>query len=157
MMFRTVPAIEAPVVMDPADLIPLSHLSLDLPVPAAGWLIELERRGIEVVVDDIGRRSVARDVARMLIAEQAEAEMRRREVMARVELAAEEKDRQFRAQLHPGIPWHRMPDPGGLLPVMQMTAAAKDAQPRRTPSQNEWLFGEVDDTMVYHELPQEES
>jgi hypothetical protein len=153
-MFRNMmPAAVAPVdVIDPVDLIPLSQLALDLPAPATGWLVELERRGVEVMVDDIGRRAVTRDVARMLFAEHAAAEARRREVTERNEAAAEEKDRAWRAQLHPGVPWHRMPD--GVPPAAAMLQAGKDAG-RTTPSQAEWLFGEVDDSMVFHSLQEE--
>jgi hypothetical protein len=117
-----------------------------------GRHLHLADRNIQIVEDDIGRASVARTDAKRLIAEEREREALRREKAAEAERAAEEKDREWRAQLHPGIPWHRMPDPGGLSPVMQMTAAAKAERPRRTPSQNEWLFGEVDDTMVFHSL-----
>jgi hypothetical protein len=140
----------------PGEPVPVSVLALDLPEPAGGWLVELERRGIEVTVDDLGRRSVPRDVARTLIAEHAAAEDRKREVMQRNEAAAVEADRAFRAALPQGIPWHRLPSLD-VLPVQAMTAAAAAEQPRRTPTQNEWLFGEVDDLMVYHELPAEDA
>jgi hypothetical protein len=132
--------------------IPLSVLELDLPVPAIGWSAGLAEKGISTVLDDLGRLCVARSDARRLFDEHREAEVRRREVMAQNERAAEEKDREWRAQLHPGIPWHRMPD--GVPPVVAMTAAAKAEQPRRTPSQVEWMFGETD-TMVFHSLQDE--
>jgi hypothetical protein len=48
------------------------------------------------------------------------------------------------------VPWYEIPD--GVPPVVAMIAAAKAAQPRRTPSHAEWLFGEVDDAMVFHSL-----
>jgi len=51
------------------ELIPLSHLSLDLPEPLCGWESELARRGVPVVEDDIARRCVGRRAARMLISE----------------------------------------------------------------------------------------
>jgi hypothetical protein len=41
--------------------------------------------------------------------------------------------------------------PDGVPPVVAMTAAPKAEQPRRTPSQTEWLFREVDE-MVFHSL-----
>jgi hypothetical protein len=116
--------------MDPAgDPIPITHLALDLPEPATGWLAELERRGIAVTVDDIGRRSVPRDVVRMLLAEQAAAEVRKREASALAERLAVERDQQWRAGLPRGLPWYQVPD--GVLPVQAMTQAARDAQPKR--------------------------
>jgi hypothetical protein len=56
-MFRTTPVTE-PTRDDvvPADVIPLSHLALDLPEPhSVGWPAHLAERGIAVVEDDIGR------------------------------------------------------------------------------------------------------
>src|SRR5215217_685179 len=79
-------------------LIPLSHLSLDLPAPAEGWPVYLSSRDIAVVTDDLGRLSISRSDAKRLFDEQAEGEVRKREVMARIERQAEEKDREFRAQ-----------------------------------------------------------
>jgi hypothetical protein len=130
-MFKTsTPVAEsAPVVPAPSDLIPLSHLELDLPAPTTGWLIELDRRGIEVVVDDVGRKSISRADARLLLDEQRENEARAREVAERNERQAIEADRQRRAQLSPGVPWYEIP--ADLLPVQAMTAAARDESPRR--------------------------
>ena len=58
-MFRSPPApdpLPLKVVEVPADdLIPLSHLSLDLPVPPIGWVAYLNNKGVEIVVDDLGR------------------------------------------------------------------------------------------------------
>lgn len=113
------------------ELIPLSVLELDLPAPTIGWAAGLAERGIAVVIDDIGRLAVSRADARALFEEKRAAEVRQREAMERNERAAIEADRQWRAQLHPGVPWHRMPDPG-LLPVLAMTAAAAAERPRRT-------------------------
>jgi hypothetical protein len=61
-MFRTAPDADlSQIVTVPADtLIPLSHLALDLPAPTTGWPVELDRRGIEVVTDDIGRKAISR-------------------------------------------------------------------------------------------------
>jgi hypothetical protein len=133
---------------------PVSHLELDIDAPGNGWAAYLSEKGLNVVLDDVGRLCVARGDARQLFTERREAEARAREVMARNEQAAVQRDQEWRAALPAGIPWHRMPD-SGLLPVVAMTAAAKAEQPRRTPSQTEWLFGETD-TMVYHELPPED-
>jgi hypothetical protein len=129
----------------------LSVLSLELSEPVNGWAAALAEQGVEITLDDLGRLSISRAAARRLFEEKRAAEQKARDLAAANERAAVERDREWRAQLHPGVPWHRLPDPG-LLPVQQLTAAAKAAEPRRTPTQNEWLFGETD-TMIYHEFP----
>jgi hypothetical protein len=149
-MFR-VPAAEVgttvPALSD--DLIPLSHLALDLPVPAEGWPDYLGRRAIAFVPDDLGRDCVRRQDARRLLDEQRADELRKAKLAKLAEAEAVEADRQWRASLPHGVPWYEIPD--GVPPVVAMTAAAKAEQPRRTPSQTEWLFGEVDE-MVFHSL-----
>jgi hypothetical protein len=70
------------------------------------------------------------------------------------EQEAVEQDRAWRAQLPKGIPWHEMPD--GVSYAEAAAAAEAEAHPRRTPTRAEWLFGETD-TMVYHELPQDDA
>jgi hypothetical protein len=89
--------------------VPLSVLSLDLPEPPAGWTAYLNAKGVEVVDDDIGRPAVARADARMLIAEQREAEARGREKAAELERQAVEQDQQRRAQIWGGIPADLIP------------------------------------------------
>jgi hypothetical protein len=131
-----------------ADLVPVSHLELDLAAPVDGWLAELERRGVEIVEDDIGRQAVARDVARMLISEHRENLARQREAVERNERLAEQRDREFRARLWGGIPADHLPI--GVAPAAAMLQAAKDLQPKRmTPLQHALSnTGE----MVYHSL-----
>jgi hypothetical protein len=126
-------------------LIPLSVLALDLPAPAVGWHAHLAAKGIKVVGDDLGRDCVARGDARRLFDEKREHEVRQAALRKLAEQEAVEADRAWRAQLPKGGPWHAVPD--DTLPAAAMLAAAKAAQPRRTPSHNEWLFGETD-TMV---------
>jgi hypothetical protein len=136
-------------------LIPLSVLALDLAeAPADGWAAFLAGQGISIEFDDLGRRAISRGDAKQLLDAQRQNEIRRQDLMARNEQAAIEADRQFRAGLHPGIPWHALPD--GVLPASAMLQQAKDSEPRRTPSRNEWLFNETD-TMVYHEFPAEDA
>jgi hypothetical protein len=78
------PLADADVVEHPAnDLVPLSHLALDLDVPPVGWDVYLSDRGIGIVSDDLGRRSVSRAAARELILKKQAAESHAREVMAR--------------------------------------------------------------------------
>jgi hypothetical protein len=110
----------------------------------------LGKRAIAFVPDDLGRDCVRRQDARRLLDEQRADELRRRAVARQQEQDQEEADRQRRAQIWQGVPASELPD--GVPPVVAMTAAAKAAQPRRTPSHTEWLFGEVDDTMVFHSL-----
>lgn len=74
-MFNRVPDVDLePVPVDPAGLVPLSVLALEVPEPRGGW----ESRGVAVTVDDIGRRAVTRAEARRLLAEHAAEEERRR-------------------------------------------------------------------------------
>jgi hypothetical protein len=151
MMFKNpAAAVEAPVVFRDESPIPLSVLSLDLDVPPAGWTPFLQGRGIEIVLDSIGRSAISSSDAKMLLDEKHENERRRHEAAVRAEQAAVEADKAWRAALPRGLHWTDVPD--GVLPVVAMTAADRAAQPRRTPSRAEWLFNEVDDTMVFHSL-----
>ena len=111
------------------ELVPLSVLELDLPAPVEGWTAYLADRDIRIVLDDLGRAAVARSDARQLFDENREREAQAREHAAEVERQAIEADRQWRAQLNPGVSgirflmvWH---------PAAAMLQAAHDAQPRR--------------------------
>jgi hypothetical protein len=130
-MFRTTPTPESTtqVVSDPSDLIPLSHLELDLPAPTTGWLIELDRRGIEVLTDDIGRAAISRDNARQLLTECRQDEIRRREAAEAAERQAVEADRVRRASIWGGVPATAIPE--GVSAASAMFAADRDARPRR--------------------------
>ena len=112
--------------------IPLSILELDLAAPTLGWAAGLAEKGVDIVTDDLGRLCVGRADARRLFDEQRENEARAREVMARNEAAAIEKDRQRRAQLPKGLAWYDVPV--GLSPAMAMIASDpdRDKRPRRT-------------------------
>jgi hypothetical protein len=112
------------------ELVPLSELSLDLAVPATGWAAELSRRGIETVVDDIGRPAIARSDARDLLTErreQQEAAARHRE---QVEQRAIEADRLFRQQLPPGVPAGAVP-PGVTAGLLMMLSDPANQGSRR--------------------------
>jgi hypothetical protein len=96
--------------MTAEPVIPLSVLNLDLPEPAGGWAAELERRGVVVFEDDLGRPAVDRATARALFAEhreQQEAAARRR---AELEQRAVEADQRFRTSLPAGIPAGAVPE-----------------------------------------------
>jgi hypothetical protein len=128
--------------------VPLSHLELDLPSPVEGWPAFLAARGVEIVLDDIGRAAVSRADARRVLEEKRAAEQKARELAARNERQAIERDREFRSQLPRGVPWHRMPNVG-VLPVEQMTAQAKAELPRRKSGAAAFLDG---DSMVMHPI-----
>jgi hypothetical protein len=130
-MFKTAPTTEPThKVMVPANLIPISHLALDLPEPpVGGWVAYLSGRGLEVLTDDIGRPAVSRADARQLFDEQREEEARRREVRERQEQAAVEADRVRRASVWGGLPASAIPE--GVSAASAMFAADRDARPRR--------------------------
>lgn len=135
-------------------LIPLSVLELDLAAPPLGWNVYLAGRGIAVVDDDIGRPAVARADARMLIAEQREAEARGREKAAELERQAIEADQLRQAQIWKGVAADRIPD--GLDPATAMLAAAQGARPRRTSLLQEALAGESLTFHSFGSMPDEE-
>ena len=85
-MFKTSAPVAEPapdvVASPPTEPVPLSVLELDLPAPTTGWLIELDRRHIPIILDDLGRRAISRDDARVLLAEQRENERRKQEMLA---------------------------------------------------------------------------
>ena len=142
MFSKTTPVTEsAPDVVVPADLVPLSHLGLDLDVPPNGWPAFLAGRNIEITLDDLGRMSISRVAARQLFDEQREAEVRRHEKAAELERQAVERDRAWRAQLGGGIPAYAIPD--GVAPAAAMLQAAVDARPRRTSVLQEAFAGEA--------------
>jgi hypothetical protein len=132
----------------------LSVLALDLAEPAEGWPNFLGARAIAIIPDDLGRDCVSRQAARRLLDEKREADLRQAALRRLAEQEAVEADRQWRAALPRGLPWHALPD--GVSYAEAAAAAEAEAHPRRTPTRAEWLFGETD-TMVYHELPQDDA
>jgi hypothetical protein len=125
-------AVAAPV-EDPA-LVPLAELASEF-----GWdspLITTPRDAIdvlagrfagEVVLDDLGRRCVSREVARRLFAERAAAEAKARKAWERREVELAEQA--AANPVWPGIP--AGPDSDGATAVARMLAAARDALPKR--------------------------
>jgi hypothetical protein len=109
--------------------VPLSHLELDLDRPVEGWPAYLGARGIAIIPDDLGRDCVARQAARRLLDERREDEVRQAALRRLAEQQAVEADEAFRASLPKGVAWHEVPP--GVLPVVAMTEAARDAQPKR--------------------------
>jgi hypothetical protein len=154
LMFKNTPAAEsAHVEAVPAELVPLSVLALDLGEPSTGWSSHLADRGIEIVLDDLGRASIARSDARQLFDERRENECRAREVARRQEQQAVEADKAWRSQLPVGLPWYEIPD--GVPPVVAMTAAARDESPRKRSMVEDLL--DRRDTMVFHPITDEEA
>ena len=151
-MFRTIPATATPDVPAVADTIPLSVLQLDIEQPGDGWTVFLAGRGIEVLTDDIGRPSIARDDAKQLHFERREAEARRAEFLARADEAAIEFDRARRAELFAGIPADLMPP--GVAPAAVMLQTAKDAQPKRRTLLQEALTNSQ--TLTFHSLAEQQ-
>jgi hypothetical protein len=138
--------------MDPAGLVPLSVLALDLPEPPGGWPAYLAGRGVPVLTDDIGRLAIARAEARQLLDEQREAEAHAREVAARQERQAVERDRAFRAALPTGLHWTEIPV--GATAGEVWAAADRAARLKRRTPLEDALAG---DGMVYRPLRDEES
>ena len=111
-MFRTPAAEPAPDVSTeatPEPLIPLSHLALDLPVPPEGWSNFLGRRGIMLRPDDIGRDSIRRSDAQVLLHEQRANELRAAKHRQLAEAEAVEADQLRRALIWKGVPADRHP------------------------------------------------
>ena len=109
-MFKTTAPDPLPlkVVEVPADdLVPLSHLGLDLPVPPIGWTAYLNNVDIEILTDDVGRAAIHRHDARRLFDEHHANEVRKAELRAAAEKRAIEADQQLRAQMPAGV---RVPD-----------------------------------------------
>jgi hypothetical protein len=154
-MFQTAIA-ERAVKVPVEELIPLSVLQLDLPVPGDGWTVFLAGRNIEVLLDDLGRESIARSDARQLLAEQRAYEARRAELLAAADRQAEEFDRQRRAQIWKGVSADMLPV--GVSAGDAMLAAARDTQPKRRSLMEETLSNSPE--MSYHAFtpnPDEES
>ena len=133
-MFKTASPVAEPDSHDdvvPAELIPISYLQLDLPGPSAsvgGWDGFLAAKGVEVMLDDIGRPAISRDDARMLITEKREAEAHAREVMERREQQLIEQDRLRRANMPRGMPAGMVPD--GMTGAEAMVLAGEKRRPR---------------------------
>jgi len=144
-MFHTMPDVERPTPVPLEQLVPLSVLQLDIEQPTVGWAAHLADRSIEIVLDDLGRAAVARGDARRLFAEQRELEARRAEALRRADEAAEEFDRQRRAQLFAGFDASLVP--AGMSAASAMLLAGHDDRPRRRSPVAEALDGQG---MTYH-------
>jgi hypothetical protein len=138
-----------------ADVIPISHLELDLVAPVEGWPSFLAARDIEITLDDIGRMSIARVDARRLLTEkrEREAEHARRRKLVEAEAVADDQIR--RSQIWQGVPAVDLPP--GMSASSVMLAASKDARPKRVTPLQEALAGESLTYHSYGSTPEDES
>jgi hypothetical protein len=137
---------------DPTELVPLAALASEgfgyghpLVVTPRDALDALAAQlDGEVVLDDLGRRCVSREVARRLFTERAEAERRQQEAQQRheEELAEQAANNRPRG----GVPADQIPD--GVSPAAAMLQAALDAEPRRQSVLEEALANS--DSLTYH-------
>ena len=102
------------------EAVPLSLISLDLPVPPGGWAAELAGRDVVVFLDDLGRPSVSRNDARDLFAAHRELEARQARRREEIEQRVLEADQAFRANLPAGLPAGAVPEgiSAGLLMML---------------------------------------
>jgi hypothetical protein len=133
-MFSRVPNVDLPApveTVDPVvDLIPLAELAAEgfgygspyIVTPQDAVDVLARQLADQVIVDDVGRRCVTREVARGMFTERAGGERRRREADARNAAQAAS----FAAQVPAGIPVDQIP--AGLDPATAMLAAAADAE-----------------------------
>lgn len=133
-----------------ADLVPVTHLALDIPEPGNGWPAELASRGIPVVDDDIGRPAIAIGAARDLVAEHRENEAIKARHRVEMERQAVEADRRFRASLPAGIG----PDsvPIGVSPAELMMLSDPLDQSARRQSVLEHALEHQDGAVVFHSV-----
>jgi hypothetical protein len=122
-MFKaTVAAAEPAQQLPTSEVMPISHLALDLPTPELGWPAYLSSRDIAIVEDGIGRSAISRVDAKQLFDEHRDNDARKAELRAAAEQRAIEADRVFRAQLGVGVP-------ASLIPAgMTYAAAALSAE-----------------------------
>jgi hypothetical protein len=128
------------------DLVPVSHLSLDLP-DQSDWHAYLAGRNIEIVEDAIGRASITAGAARMLIAEERQREQLRQDQLARIEAEVVAADELRQARIFRGI---RADDiPVGMSAAQYMMAGDPDLAPQRKSAVAEFLDG---DSMTLHPI-----
>ena len=111
------------------ELIPLSHLALDLPTPDEGWVLFLGRRAITIRPDRLGRDSIDFGAAQRLFDEHRAHVLRQAGLRKVAEQAAIEQDEAFRASLGRGIPVDAIP--AGMTYGEAVASAELDSQPYR--------------------------
>ena len=131
-MFTSKPAETVPTVQTdsaPPEVIPLSHLALDLPMPSEGWPNFLGRRAISIVPDFLGRDSIGVDAARRLLDERRGDELRLHKQASLAQEMEEEADKLRRALIWKGVAADMLPV--GVGAGDAMLQAARDSRPRR--------------------------
>jgi hypothetical protein len=131
-----------------SELVALSVLALDYPMPPTGWSAELGRRGVAIVVDDLGRPSIPRAVARDLLSEQREEEARKARHREEMERQAIEADQAFRAGLPAGIRADAVP--AGMTAAQLAMALDPMGEGSRRESVVEHALQHRDGAVVYH-------
>ena len=155
-MFNQASAVEsAPVEVEPADLIPLSHFELDHPRPPEGWANFLGRRAIAFVPDDLGRDCVRRQDARRLLDERRADQLRAAKLRQLAEAEAVEADQRRRALIWKGVSATALPE--GVTASAAMLQAAKDESPRRRSMLEEAFAGQGLTFHSYQTAPEDES
>jgi hypothetical protein len=138
----------------PEQVVPLSELSRDLPEPAAGWAAEMAARGVEVVLDDLGRAAISRRAARLLFTEHLAQEELAARKRAEIEQRAVEAHQQFLASLPAGIPAGMVPV--GVTAGQLMMLADPERQGSRRESVVEHALAN-EGTAVYHPIRGEQA
>jgi hypothetical protein len=111
-----------------AEPVPLSVLALDLDTPAVGWVAELNRRGVAVIEDDLGRQAIDRSSARAIYSEHFESEARKARKAQELEAQLVAADELRRALLPKGIPANEVPpgmSPAGWLMATEPVPAGR--------------------------------
>jgi hypothetical protein len=107
------------------------------------------------VEDDIGRRAISRDAARLLLEELRLEEERKARHAAELERRAVEADQAFRAALPPGIRADQVP--AGLSAAMLMCAADPMGQESRRQSVLEHALEHPSGAIIYTPVERGES
>jgi hypothetical protein len=139
----------------PEPVVPLAELERDLPTPAAGWAAELAGRGVEVVLDDLGRASVTRAAARLLFTEHLAQEELAARKRAELEQRAIEADQRFRASLPPGIAADQVPE--GISAGQLMMLSDPEREKGRRESVLEHSLSNPAGALIYHPINEDAS
>jgi anti-sigma factor RsiW len=107
----------------------LVELERDLGERPLGWVAELDRLGVEVVEDDLGRPAISRSSARAVYAEARAADARAARRRAEIERRVIAADEARRAALPKGIPAGAVP--AGMTAAELLMASDPFAATRR--------------------------
>jgi hypothetical protein len=134
----------------PETLIPLSHVELDLPAPTIGWAAGMAEKGIEVVLDDLGRLNIRRRDAKRLFDEHRQAQ-ERAQAKQREVVQASDRWHQEHYVKPSGIHWTEIPV--GMTTGEYLAVHDPDRQrPRRRSVLEDSLAG---GGIVFHSLEEQ--